>query len=146
MGAASNEELFTRDQLEEIIRRRQSDQERLIERSAERAVERIRPEFNTVNGTIADLAEQVRKTNGTVSKHAELIGDLGIEDLSQEERETLPEVLREDVQARRNRRVHDRRERRRTVLLQLAATVIGTITGTAIATTAVLSYVATHHP
>src|SRR5438270_12825281 len=109
----ADQEVFTRDQLEEIIRRRHVEQERVINRPIAGAVERIRPLFLGVNRRLDDLTEQVGKTNGQVLKHWELLGDLGVPDMSLAQRHALPEVLAERLEAKDQRDKLDGIERRR---------------------------------
>jgi tetrahydromethanopterin S-methyltransferase subunit G len=132
--------LYTQEQLEEIFRRRMADQADLIGKVAERAVEKIRPEFIAVNSRLDQLTEQVRKTNGQVLEHSGLIADLGVEGLSQEEREALPEVLVDHVRTKQNRADHDNIERRQANRQQFIATFISMTTGIVIAILATLGF------
>lgn len=132
--------LYTQEQVEEIFARRMRDQEDLIGKVAERAVEKIRPEFAAVNRRLGELTEQVRKTNGQVSEHSELIADLGLIDLSQEEREAFPEIVADHVRTKQNREEHDGIERRRANRQQFITQFTSTATGIILATLGILGY------
>jgi len=62
-----------------------------------------------------------------LSKNAEVIGELGVNTLSQEQRKALPAVLEEHVHRREERREDDRKAQRRQVFIHLASSFLSAL-------------------
>jgi len=128
---------YTQAELEEIFRRRMRDQDDLIGKVAERAVGKlldvIKPEFELVNRRIGELTEQVKKTNGQVSRHGRYFENLGVPEMSLDEQQALPEVVDDHLRLKQNRKEHDHLERRRIVRDQALTTFISTAAGIVVA-------------
>ncbi len=137
--------LYSQDELEEIFRRRMREQEDLIGKVADRAVEKLRTEFEGINTRIDSLTEQVKETNGQVSQHSRLLDELGVAELSQTERAALPEVLVEHVQSKGERKQLERRNDRLLTLWLVVATAGGSLAGAVLAAIAVVAYLSQIH-
>lgn len=125
--------LYTQDELEQVFRHRQRDQEELLTRAAAKAVDALRPEFDKVNGRIDALTDQVSRTNGQVSKHGSYFHNLGVDEMSLDEQRALPELVDDHLRLKENRKDHDRVERRRVVRDQAITTFISTAAGIIVA-------------
>jgi len=130
----------------------------------------------TLGRELANLTRQVKQTNAELGKHmvlaahpgtAEVIDRMedaldkgeqlteqfGVDELSLEQKQALPGLLKEYVTDQLDRQKGDRRSTRRASLYQLVATTVASVAGAIVAIAAILSLVANgtvqvgvHHP
>jgi len=77
-------------------------------------------------------------------RHAEVIGELGVDTLSQEQRKALPAVLEEHVWAREEHREDDRKEQRRQVWIHLATSFLSALVTAIVVVTGFVAWLSTH--
>ncbi len=130
----------------------------------------------TLGRELASLTRQVKQTNAELGKHVvlaahpgtaevidrmeealdkgeQLTEQFGIEDLSLEQKQSLPGMLSAFITERVDRQKGDRRSTRRAGTYQLIATVVASVAGAVVAVAAILALVANgtvqvgaHHP
>lgn len=130
----------------------------------------------TLGRELANLTRQVKQTNAELGKHVvmaahpgtadaidrmeealdkgeQLTEQFGVEDLSLEQKQALPGLLREYVTDQVGRQKGDRRATQRAVWIQMISTVVASLAGAIVAVAAILSLIANgtvqvgvHHP
>ena len=119
----------------------------------------------TLGRQIANLERMVLKTNIAIDTHAQLawhagttgildrltksvevVGELGVDALSQEQRKALPAVLEGYVRTREERKEEDGAEKRRQAWLQAVGAAGGALAGAIAAFIALIAYLSTHPP
>lgn len=117
----------------------------------------------TLGKQISALERSVRQTNAKLDTHTslamhggtagvlgrltetvEVIGELGVNTLSQEQRKALPAVLEEHVRTREDKKDADRHERQRQNWMNVFATFASSVAGAVAAAAAILAWLSTH--
>jgi hypothetical protein len=98
-------------------------------------------------------ADVIDRMEEALDKGEQLTEQFGVEDLSLEQKQALPGILREYVTDQVDRQKGDRRSSRRAGMYQLVATIVASVAGAVVAVAAILSLVANgtvqvgvHHP
>jgi len=99
-------------------------------------------------------AEVIGRMEEALEKGEDLAEQFGVQDLSLEQKQALPAVLKNAVNDQVDRQKGDRRAKGRAVWIQLASTVVASVAGAIVAAAAILSLIANgtvqvgvnHHP
>lgn len=144
--------MVTDDQLEALVAKRLKERQEFINE----AVTALKPELDrmsrqiqaanhvkrTIGKQIAGLSDLVRQTNTKIEVHAvapshEVIDatfkDLGVDEMSLDQKQSLLEITADHVRTRDDRVVMDRRRIDRRAWLHLALTFVATLVGAAVA-------------
>lgn len=94
-------------------------------------------------------AEAIARMEDVLDKGEALTEEFGVEQLSLEQKQALPGMLRDYVNDQVERKKLDRRDSRRRAWLQVASAFAGSVAGAIAATVSILTYLAKtggHHP